>query len=136
MYEFTPPVKNVIEKSSWETITLSLPADTPLAVPADPERWKQHGGRIVATYTREELEQAVKLALEQKRAALEARLERGLEILAQASGCDDTKAEWLLARWDTIVAEYGRVMDRLRVLLPINGQTRCRGLSVQIGQIR
>ena len=59
----------------WDTITLSLPADTTLAVPADPARWQRQDGRILATYTPEELTLSVKLALEEKRQELETRLE-------------------------------------------------------------
>lgn len=97
----------------WKT-TLSLPGDTPLGVPAG--NWERREGRIVATYTRQELIDAVGLALEQKRAALEGRLERGLAVLADATGCDDEEAERLLAHWDGLNAEYGRVVDRLQAL--------------------
>lgn len=64
----------------WQTITLSLPADTVMPAPA--AQWEQRDGRIVATYTREELTLAVGPALEQKRRDLEARLEWSLEVLA------------------------------------------------------
>jgi hypothetical protein len=106
MYTFIPPEGKAAlqaEKhpgeadATWKTITLSLPGDTPLAVPADPARWERRNGCIVATYTREELRLAVGLALEQKRAALEARLERGLEMLAWAAGRDAEEIEGLLA---------------------------------------
>ncbi len=60
----TPPTA---QGASWETVTLSLPADTPLAVPNDPDRWERTaGGRILATYTRDELRVAVALALDRQ----------------------------------------------------------------------
>jgi hypothetical protein len=107
-YFFTPP-----QSTFWETITLSLPGNTAMAVPADPERWEQRSGRVVATYTRGELEQAVRLALEQKRVALRARMERGLEVLEAATGCDDGEAERLLEHWGKLDAEHDHVVAAL-----------------------
>jgi len=48
---------------------------------------------------------AVALALGERQRRLEARLERGLEVLAAATGCSDAEAERLLARWDAVEAE-------------------------------
>ena len=93
-------------RQAWDTITLSLPADTTLAVPADPARWQRQDGRILATYTPEELTLSVQLALEEKRHHLQTRLERELDVLAASTGCDDAEAERLLARWDALNAEY------------------------------
>ena len=87
----------------WQTITLSLPADTKIAVPTG--RWEQRDGRIVATYTREELTWAVALALGERQRRLEARLEALLAEMEAATGCDDAEAERLLARWDAVEAE-------------------------------
>jgi hypothetical protein len=105
-----PPAKDTAE----ETITLSLPADTLLGVPAG--RWERQGDRVVATYTREELRLAVGLALEGKRVALEVRVARGLEMLRAATGCADAEAERLLAHWDTLNAEYDRVMAGIKAI--------------------
>jgi hypothetical protein len=122
MYTFSPPegkaalqVEDPGEgEGTWQTVTLSLPGDTSLAVPADPARWERRDGCIVATYTREELRLAVGLALEQERAALEARLERGLEMLAQAAGRDAEEIEQMLAHWEALDAEYSAVVEKLR----------------------
>jgi len=96
---------------TWEMITLSLPGDTPLGVPDG--RWERRDGRIVATYTRDELKLAVGLALEQKHAELEARLAQGLEVLAAATGCDDDEAKRLIEHWDTLIVEYDRIVGRM-----------------------
>lgn len=126
MYTFIPPEGKAalqVERSSgeadtaWRTVTLSLPGDTPLAVPADPARWERRNGCIVATYTREELRLAVGLALEQKRAALEVRLARGLEMLARAAGDDAEEIERLLAHWEALDAEYIIVVEKLREVI-------------------
>ena len=127
MYTFTPPKSGTFGTSAvqedgveagaqgvtWQSVTLSLPDDTPLPVPDDPTRWERRNGRIIATYTRDELGTAVGLALEQKRAGLEARLERGLEVLAAATGCPDAEAERLLAHWDALDADYGVVIGMI-----------------------
>ena len=99
--------------ASWKT-TLSLPGDTPLGVPVG--NWERGDGRIVATYTRQELVDAVGLAMEEKRAVIEARLEQYLTVLAEATGCDDAEAERLLSHWESLNAEYAHVMDRLQAL--------------------
>jgi hypothetical protein len=117
-YKFTSPRGDTVtlpsrEKDAWEAITLSLPGDSPLAVPDDPHRWERRDERIVATYTREELAVAVGLALERKRGMLEARLERGRQVLQAATGCDDAEAEGLLAHWDALSAEYAATVTAL-----------------------
>jgi len=99
------------QDATWETITLSLPPDTTLPVPAD--RWRRQDGRIVATYTPDALGLAVKLALAWELADLEARMEWGLETLASATGCDDTQAERLLARWHALEATYTATVTAL-----------------------
>ncbi len=99
--------------ATWDTITLSLPADTTLAVPADSARWERQDARILATYTPEELTLSVKLALEEKRRHLQTRLERELDVLAAATGCDDTQADQLLAYWDALNAEYTAAVTAL-----------------------
>ena len=99
--------------ATWDTITLSLPADTTLAVPADPARWQRQDGRILATYTPAELDLAMELALEWKLPDLEARLEYHLEVLAAATGCDDAQAERLLAYWQALDAEYTATVTAL-----------------------
>lgn len=109
-YKFTSPGRTDAPSASWP-ITLSLPGDTSLGVPAG--RWERHNGHIVATYTRAELRDAAGLALAQKRHGLEARLEQGLEVLAAATGCDDVEAERLLAHWSILNAEYARTTARL-----------------------
>ena len=101
------------QDAPWETIALSLPPDTPLAVPAHPARWQRRDGRTLATYTREELALAVRLALEEQRRDLEARLEWALELLAASTGCDDAQAERLLAHWETLNAEYTATVTAL-----------------------
>ena len=106
-YKFTSPGRTDAPGTPWQTLTLSLPGDTPLAVPAG--RWERRDGHIVATYDRAELRDAVGLALEQRRHGLEVRLARGLEVLAAATGCEDERAERLLAHWDVLSAEYDRV---------------------------
>jgi len=127
-YTFTPPRGD--QKPTWGTITLSLPADTPLATPGDPDRWEQHGGRIIATYTREELKLAVGLALGQKRAALEARLERGLAVMETATGCTGAEIEKLLQHWEALNEEYDRMLTRI---LQINGdQQICDSCSHRV----
>jgi len=103
--------------ATWDAVTLSLPGDTSLAVPADPARWKRENDRIVATYTRPELQTAVALALEQMRERLEARLERGLEVMGNVTGCDDADAEALLAQWGKLNAVYVHVMGRLEEVM-------------------
>jgi len=115
-YKFTSPGRTDAPGASWQTLTLSLPADTPLAIP--PDRWERRDGdgRIVATYTRDELKLAVGLALEQKRAELEARLEQGLEVLAAATGCDD-EAKRLIEHWDTLIVEYDRIVGRMEAAI-------------------
>jgi hypothetical protein len=105
-----PPAKDAAE----EMITLSLPADTSLGVPVG--RWERRGDRVVATYTREELRLVVGLALERKRVALEVRMARGLEVLRAATGCADAEAERLLAHWDTLNAEYDRIMAGIKAI--------------------
>jgi hypothetical protein len=126
MYTFIPPEGKAAlqadkdpgdQDAAWQTVTLSLPGDTPLAVPADPARWERRNGCIVATYTREELRLAVGLALEQKRAELETRLERGLEMLARAAGRDAEEIERLLAHWEALDAEYITVVEKLREVI-------------------
>ncbi len=99
---------------TWKTITLSLPGDTPLGVPDG--RWERRDGRIVATYNRAELRVAVALALGQRRHELVTRLERGLEVLAAATGCDDAEAERLLAHWDGLNTEYDQVVEAMRAV--------------------
>ena len=95
----------------WDTITLSLPPDTPLPVPA--ARWQRQDGRFLATYTPAELSLAVALSLEQELADLEARLEYYLGALAAATGCDDAQAERLLARCDALNASYTATVTAL-----------------------
>jgi hypothetical protein len=113
-YSFTPPEGRACGwRPICETVALSLPADTPLAVPSDPARWERRNGRIVASYTWEELRVAVGLALEQKREALETRLERGLDLMRAAAGCDDAEAERLLEHWDSLVRQYGDLLSRI-----------------------
>jgi hypothetical protein len=123
MYTFIPPEGKAAlqverdageEDAAWRTVTLSLPGDTRLAVPVDPARWERRNGRIVVTYTREELRLAVGLALEQKRAALEARLARGLEVLARAADRNTEEIERLLAHWEALDAEYSALVEKLR----------------------
>jgi DNA primase len=98
-----------------ETVTLSLPGDTGLGVPAG--AWERQNGRLVATFTRAELATAVGLAMEQKRAELERRLLQGLDVMGEWTPADgDAEAERLLAHWDKLNAEYARVVDRLRAL--------------------
>lgn len=114
-YNFTLPDLDAstpapTQGTSWKTITLSLPGDTLLGVPAG--RWERRDGRIVATYSRAELQAAVALALEQRRHDLETRLERGLEVLAEATGCQDDEAGRLLMHWDALNAEYDQVVER------------------------
>ena len=106
----TPPG----EVPSRATVTLSLPADTSLGVPEDPERWKRRNGRIVATYTRDELTWAVILALRVQKAKLEDQLECGLNILERATGCvDDAEAERLRAHWDAVSVQYHHLSAQL-----------------------
>jgi len=97
--------------TTWKTITLSLPPDTAVPVPAG--QWQRQDGRILATYTPEELTLSVKLALEEKRRHLQTRLERELDALAAATGCDDTQADQLLAYWDALNAEYAATVTAL-----------------------
>ena len=102
------------QPATWDTVTLSLPGNTPLAVPADPERWERDAdGCIIATYTRDELKTAVALVLEQRRHRLEQRLERGLAMMREATGCDDAEVERLLAPWLKLNAEYDYIMQRI-----------------------
>ncbi len=95
------------------TITLSLPADTSLGIPNDPTCWERRNGHIVATYTHKELAMVVGLALEQKRARLEARLARGLEVMRAATGCDGAEANRLLAHWNILNTEYAETITML-----------------------
>lgn len=99
------------QDAPWDTIALSLPAGTPMPVPAG--RWQRHDGCILATYTPAELDLAVELALEWKLADLEARLEYYLDVLAAATGCDDAQADRLLAHWDALDAEYTATVTAL-----------------------
>ena len=41
---------------------------------------------------------------------LEARLERGLEVMKAATGCDDSEAARLLAHWDKLNLEYDQAV--------------------------
>ena len=109
-YTFTSPDGQ--PDQSWQTITLSLPPDSPIAVPVG--RWERRDGHIVATYTPEELKLAVGVALQQQQAELEARLERELERLAAAG--DATEADQLLAGCDALNAVYDRAAAALRDL--------------------
>ncbi len=70
-----------------ETITLLLPGDTPPPSQHEDPR-------------------------AQRRRDLEARLEAGLKVLEKAIGCDGAEAERLLAHWDALTAEYGRLLAR------------------------
>ena len=97
--------------ATWDTITLSLPPDTTMPVPAG--QWQRQDARILATYTPEELTLSVKLALEEKRRHLQTRLERELDVLAASTGCDDTQADQLLAYWDALNAEYTAAVTAL-----------------------
>ncbi len=99
------------------TITLSLPADTSLAVPDDPDRWERRDGHIIAAYTREELAVTVGLALEQKREMLETRLARGLAIMEAATGCNAAEAGRMLAHWDALNAEYAATAATLTTVI-------------------
>jgi hypothetical protein len=109
-YTFTSPDEQ--PDQTWQTITLSLLPDSPLAVPAG--RWERRDGHIVATYTREELKLAVGVALRQRRSELEARLQRELERLAVAG--DGADADRMLADWDALSAAYDRVVATIRDL--------------------
>lgn len=109
----TPRAEPQVE-TCWQMITLSLPRDTPLGVPNG--QWERSDGRIIATYTREELTVAVGLALEQRRHELVVRLERGLEVLEAATGCDDAEADRLLVHWDGLNAEYDQVVEAMRAV--------------------
>lgn len=121
--EDVPSALSPAKDAAEETITLSLPADTSLGVPAG--RWERRGGFVVATYTREELRLAVGLALEGKRVALEVRMACGLEMLRAATGCADAEAERLLAHWDTLNAEYDRVTAGIKAIdLDMPGKQR------------
>lgn len=51
--------------------------------------------------------------LRQEKTKLEQRLDRGLDILRQATGCSDEHAELLLQRWAGLSEEYGRVVTAL-----------------------
>jgi hypothetical protein len=113
IYTFTPPAGNSAQDATWETITLSLPADTPLAVPADPARWERRNGRIIVSYTQEELRAAVGLALDQQRRGLEARLERGLEMMRAAAGGDDAQAERLSSHWNRLMDRYADLVGKI-----------------------
>jgi hypothetical protein len=112
MYKFTPPPAD--DADTAEKITLALPADTEFGVPSDPERWKRSNGQIVATYTHDELAWAVALALEQQRAEIEKRLERGLTVLRESEGSD---ADELLAHWGRLNTEYEAVTSKLADVL-------------------
>jgi hypothetical protein len=92
-------------------ITLSLPPDTAMPVPAG--QWQRQDGRILATYTPAQLDLAMELALEWKLADLEARLEYYLDVLAAATGCDGAQAERLLAYWQALDAEYTATVTAL-----------------------
>jgi len=82
-------------------------------MPVPAARWQRHEGRILATYTRQELTLSITLALEQMSAGLEARLEWWLDILAASTGCDDAQSDQLLARWDALNAEYTATVTAL-----------------------
>jgi len=103
------------QDAPWDTITLSLPSDTAMPVPAG--QLQHHDGRILATYTPDELDLAVELALEWELADLETRLEWWLHILAASTGCDDAQAERLLARWDALNTTYTATVT---ALVPVN----------------
>ena len=109
-YKFTSPTEQ--SGRTWKTITLSLPPDSSLGVPTG--QWGRRNGHIVATYTREELKMAIGVALWQQRADLEARLQRGLELLATAG--DSAEADPLLAHWDALNAAYDRAVATSRDL--------------------
>lgn len=91
---------------SGTEITLSLPPDTHLSVPANPERWERRNGRVVATYTRTELAWAVVLELSRQLSELDNRLERGKRLLKEA---DESEAEALQEHWDALNAERKRL---------------------------
>ncbi len=103
-----------------KAITLSLPGDTSMAAPGDPDRWERRDGRIVASYTREELTLAVWLALDQKREWLEDRLTRGMAVLQAATGQGEDEAERLLAHWDALTVEYGATLAALATLTSVH----------------
>ena len=109
-YNFTSPTEQ--PGRTWKTITLSLPPDSSLAAPKG--QWERRNGHIVATYTREELKLAVGVVFWQQRAELEARLQRGLEMLATAG--DSAEADPLLAHWDALNAAYDRAVATIRDL--------------------
>lgn len=54
---------------------------------------------------------STKNALERKRRKFEERLERGVQVLAAATGGPDTAR--LLAHWDTLMAEYDEILAQL-----------------------
>lgn len=109
MYKFTPPP---IEKEERKPpVTLSLPGDTDIPVPAG--QWRKVDGRIVATYSRAELWPALFLAFDKKRRELEDRLERGLQLMSEVSADDDARAERLLTHWEVLNEEYTQVQGML-----------------------
>jgi hypothetical protein len=117
MYDFTPPPTDdgrrwSADAAESELITLSLPGDTALGVPADRDRWQRREDRIIAAYTRQELAWALALAFELKLAGLEDRLEHGLGVLAAHTGCAEAKARQLMQHWRALHADYARFSKR------------------------
>jgi hypothetical protein len=118
MYEFTPPPDDSGQahlpldagkdiEGEWEEITLSLPGDTPLAVPADEARWERRNGRIVATYERHELAWAVVQELNRRLSELEGRLRRGRDVITEA---EESEIGELREHWDALADDYARFM--------------------------
>jgi hypothetical protein len=95
-----------VDSGTSTEITLSLPPDTHLGVPANPDRWERRNGRVVATYTRTELAWAVVLELSRQLSELDNRLERGKQLLKEV---DESEAEALHQHWDALDAERKRL---------------------------
>jgi len=113
MYDFTPPPTDdgrrlTADAKERELITLSLPGDTTLAVPADRDRWQRREDRIIAAYTRQELAWALALAFEIELDNLEDRLEHGLGVLAAHTGCAEAEAQRLMQHWRALHDDYAR----------------------------
>ena len=112
MYKFISPIEQMSRPS--KTIALSSPSDTPLL--HSEGQCGRHNERV--TCAPDELNEEA--MLRQERLRLEARLQKGLDMLATVA--DDAEIERLLAHWDALNAAYDQVMAKIRDLeLEVNG---------------
>ena len=103
-YKFISPIEQMSRQC--KTIPLSSSSDAPLL------HSKGQCGRQNGRVTRAPDELNEDAMLWQERLRLEARLQRGLEMLAAVT--DSAEADHLLAHWNVLNAAYDRMMAKIR----------------------